>query len=453
MGWTRRAPASRSRKPAWGYENQEHPMPRATSSTNVIATIGIDIGKNAFHVIGLDDKGAIILRHKLSRGQVYARLANIPPCLIGMEACVGAHHLGRQLSALGHDTRLMPARYVRPYSKGQKNDFRDAEAIAEAVQRPTMKFVAIKTVEQLDLQGLHRIRERLVCQRTSVINQIRAFLLERGIAVRQGLRALRTEMPIVLARTDKLSQRMIHMIEDLCTDWRHLDKRIETVSKEIETLSEQDDGAKRLMTVPGIGPIISIATVAAIGTGEVFSKGRDFGAWLGLVPKQMSTGGRTILGPISKRGNRYLRMLFVQAARAVLLRPQSWEKHGLKLWIEAAARRLNRFKLGIALANKITRIAWGVLSLTFSLATHGGSIHWASPVLPLEANSRLALSTLIKIESPPSGNVFCKSMAGGSIFSRPGHPPGAAALDFCNMLPPIDRSTVTLRAGTLLAST
>ena len=133
-------------------------MPRATSNANVIATIGIDIGKNTFHVIGLDDKGAIIFRHKLSRGQVYARLANIAPCLIGMEACVGAHHLGRQLSTLGHDTRLMPARYVRPYSKGQKNDFRDAEAIAEAVQRPTMKFVAIKTVEQLDLQGLHRIR-------------------------------------------------------------------------------------------------------------------------------------------------------------------------------------------------------------------------------------------------------------------------------------------------------
>jgi transposase len=341
-------------------------------STNVISTIGIDIGKNTFHLIGLDEKGAIVLRQKLSRSQVHARLANIAPCLIGMEACVGAHHLSRQLKALGHDARLMPGRYVRPYSKGQKNDFRDAEAIAEAVLRPTMKFVAIKTVEQLDLQGLHRVRERLVCHRTSVINQIRAFLLERGIAVRQGLRALRREMPIVLAKTDKLSQRMIHMIEDLCADWRHFDRRIETVSKEIETLSEQDDGAKRLMTVPGIGPIISTATVAAIGTGEVFSKGRDFGAWLGLVPKQMSTGGRTILGPISKRGNRYLRMLFVQAARAVLLRPQSWEKHGLKLWIEAAARRLNRFKLAIALANKIARIAWSVL--------HGGRNFEVRPI-------------------------------------------------------------------------
>ena len=339
-------------------------MPRKSIRLEAVATIGIDIGKNSFHLIGLDKTGAIVLRQKLSRGQVEARLANMPPCLIGMEACVGSHHLSRQLKAYGHDARLMPARYVRPYSKGQKNDFRDAEAIAEAVLRPTMKFVAIKTVEQLDLQGLHRVRERLVCQRTSVINQIRAFLLDRGIAVRQGLRALRTEMPIVLAMTDKLSPRMICMIEDLCMDWRHLDERIETLSDEIAALSEQDEGAKRLKTVPGIGPIISTATVAAIGSGDVFSKGRDFGAWLGLVPRQMSTGGRTILGPISKRGNRYLRMLFVQAARAVLLRPQSWEKYGLKSWIEAAARRLNRFKLAIALANKIARIAWGVL--------HGG---------------------------------------------------------------------------------
>jgi transposase len=269
----------------------------------------------------------------------------------------GAHHLSRQLKAHSHGARLMPARYVRPYSKGQKNDFRDAEAIAGAVLRPTMKFVAIKTVEQLGLQALHRVRERLVCQRTSVINQICAFLLERGIAVRQGLRALRTEMPIILAMTDKLSPCMIHMMEALCMDWRHLDGRIETVSDEIKTLSEQDDGAKRLMTVPGIGPIISTATVAAIGSGDAFSKGRDFGAWLGLVPRQMSTGGRTILGPISKRGNRYLRMLFVQAARAVLLRPQSWKKHGLKSWIEAAARRLNRFKLAIALA-RLGRSPW-----------------------------------------------------------------------------------------------
>ena len=226
-------------------------MPHNTSRLEAVATIGIDIGKNTFHLVGLDRNGAIVLRQKLSRRQIEARLANTPPCLIGMEACVGAHHLSRQLKAYGHDARLMPARYVRPYSKGQKNDFRDAEAIAEAVLRPTMKFVAIKTVEQLDLQALHRVRERLVCQRTSVINQIRAFLLERGIAVRQGPPALRSEIPIVLSMTDKLSPRMIQMIEDLCADWRYLDERVETVSDEIKTLSEQDDGAKRLMTVPG----------------------------------------------------------------------------------------------------------------------------------------------------------------------------------------------------------
>src|SRR6516164_2012094 len=172
--------------------------------TTTIAVMGIDIGKNSFHVVGLDQRGAIVLRQRWSRSQVERRLANMPPCLVGMEACVGAHHLSRKLKALGHDARLMPARYVRPYSKGQKNDFRDAEAIAEAVQRPTMKFVATKTVDQLDLQALHRVRERLVSQRTSIINQIRAFLLERGVAVRQGPRFLRAELPgIPAGRSDR----------------------------------------------------------------------------------------------------------------------------------------------------------------------------------------------------------------------------------------------------------
>src|SRR5271167_2327480 len=258
-----------------------------------VAVIGIDIGKNSFHVVGLDYRGAIVLRQKWSRGQIEARLATMPRCLIGMEACVGARHLSRKLKAFGHDARLMPAKYVRPYSKGQKNDFRDAEAIAEAVQRPTMKFVATKTADQLDLQALHRVRERLVSQRTGIINQIRAFLLERGVAVRQGLRFLRAELPRILAtRTDVVSPCMVHLIEDLAGDWRRLDERIEHLTGEIAALAQQDTGCERLMSVPGIGPIISSAMVAAIGTGDVFSKGRDFAAWLGLVPRQMSTGGR-----------------------------------------------------------------------------------------------------------------------------------------------------------------
>jgi len=332
-------------------------------SEKKIAVIGIDIGKNSFHLVGLDKRGAMVLRQKLSRGQIEARLANIPPCLIGMEACVGAHHLSRKLKALGHDARLMPAKYVRPYAKGQKNDFNDAEAIAEAVQRPAMKFVATKTAEQLDLQALHRVRERLVSQRTGIVNQIRAFLLERGIAVRQGLRFLRLELPRLLAaRSDVLSPRMVHTIEDLAGDWRRLDERIEMLSSEIEALAHNDAGCERLMSVPGIGPIISSAMVAAIGTGDGFSKGRDFAAWLGLVPKQISTGDRTILGKISKRGNRYLRVLFVQAAWVVLVWPQSWERHGLKRWIETAKKRLHHNVLAIALANKLARIAWAVLA-------------------------------------------------------------------------------------------
>jgi transposase len=333
------------------------------TARNAITVVGIDIGKNSFHVVGQDEAGAIVLRQKWSRGQMEARFANMAPCLVGMEACVGAHHLSRRLKALGHDARLMPAKYVRPYSKGQKNDFRDAEAIAEAVQRPTMTFVATKTAGQLDLQALHRVRERLVSQRTGVINQIRAFLLERGIAVRQGYRFLRAGLPSILATPlDALSPRMVRIIEDLSNDWRRLDERIEGLSEEIEALARADAGCERLMSVPGIGPIISSAMVSAIGAGDGFGKGRDFAAWLGLVPKQISTGDRTILGKISKRGNRYLRVLFVQAAWVVLIKPKSWERHGLKPWIEAAKRRLHHNVLAIALANKLARIAWSVLA-------------------------------------------------------------------------------------------
>ena len=361
MGWSGRAPAPPAIEAGKGRQRQG--ARHARTSRTAIAVIGIDIGKNSFHVVGLDSRGAITLRQKWSRGQVEARLANMSPCLIGMEACVGAHHLSRKLKALGHDARLMPAKYVRPYSKGQKNDFRDAEAIAEAVQRPTMKFVATKTAEQLDLQALHRVRERLVSQRTGIVNQIRAFLLERGVAVRQGLRFLRAELPRILATPpDVLSPRIVRVIEGLAEDWRRLDQRIDHLSDEITVVAQQDVGCKRLVSVPGIGPIISSAMVAAIGNGDAFSKGRDFAAWLGLVPKQISTGDRTILGKISKRGNRYLRVLFVQAAWVVLIKPKSWERHGLKHWIEAAKKRLHRNVLAIALANKLARIAWSVLA-------------------------------------------------------------------------------------------
>jgi transposase len=264
----------------------------------------------------LDERGAIVLREKVSRGRIAARLANVPQCLIGIEAGMATHYVARELLALSHEVKQVPPAYAKPFRQGHKNDFRDAYAVAEAVQRPSTRCVPVKTEDQLDLQALHRVRSRLISERTAVINQIRSFLLERGIPVRQGLRFLRRQLPDILAtRTDVLSPRMARIIEDLIGDWSRVDERIESVTDEIEVLARGDEGCRRLMTVPGIGPIIASAMVAAIGNGAAFVKGRDFAAWLGLVPKQMSTGDRTILGRITKRGNRYLRTLFMQGSR------------------------------------------------------------------------------------------------------------------------------------------
>src|SRR5947209_7778726 len=333
------------------------------SAPPTVSTIGIDLCKNSFHLIGLDQRGAIVWQLKCSRAQLERRLVNIACCLIGMEAWSGAHHIGRQLAAVGHDVRLIPAQYVTPDLKEHKNLHRDAEALAQAVERPTMHFVAIKTPEQLDLLALHRVRSRLVGRRTGVINQIRGFLIERGITVRQGPMPLRKALVEILSSdTGVLSPRMVGLVTDLVQDWRRLDERIAAVSAEIEALAEQDDGCQRLMTVPGVGPIISSAVVAAIGNGAGFKQGRDFGAWLGLVPKQESTGDRTILGKISKRGNKYLRTLFVQAAHVVLVRRPSAAMRDLWPWIEQASKRLHRNMLAIALANKLARIAWAVLA-------------------------------------------------------------------------------------------
>src|SRR3974390_3511294 len=338
-------------------------MRTSQKTSKPISTIGIDVGKNTFHLVGVDKRGAIVLQQKVTRHQLGRRLSNIPRCLIGMEACCGTHFIARQVTALGHDVRLIPAQYVKPFLKGHKNDYRDAEAIAEAVQRPTMHFVSIKAPDQMDLLALHRVRSRLVSQRTGAINQIRGFLIERGITVRQGPVPLSKALSDILSSsTPVLSPRLVRLITDLAEDWRRLDDRIAVVSAEIKALAEQDASCQRLMTVPGIGPIISSAVVAAIGNGTGFKQGRDFGAWLGLVPKQASTGDRTILGKISKRGNKYLRSLFVQAAHVVLARRPRAARQGLWPWIEQASKRLHRNMLAIALANKLARIAWAVLA-------------------------------------------------------------------------------------------
>ena len=327
-----------------------------------LISIGIDIGKEVFHLVGFDGDGKIALRRKIKRLALVKEFEKLPSCIVGMEACLSAHFVSRTLHKLGFEPRIIPAKYTRPFVKGQKNDFNDAEAIAEAALRPNLKVVREKTQDQLDLQALHRVRSRLVSRRTATINQIRAFLIEQGITVRTGARSLRNSLFAILEnRADEISPRMEAIIVGLYEDWLWLDERIESTSEEIEMISKCDADCQRLMSVPGVGPIISTAVVAAIGTGEAFDRGRDFDAWLGLVPRQFSTGGKTTLGRISKRGSRYLRTLFVQAAHIILMRPHNWKKFSFGPWLEQASKRMHKNKLAAALANKLARIAWSVL--------------------------------------------------------------------------------------------
>jgi transposase len=246
-------------------KHEEHvAMPKRTNAV-AVSTIGIDTGKNTLHMIGLDEKGEIVLREKVSRSRIAARLVNVPPCLVGIEAGMATHYMARELVALGHVVKQVPPAFAKPFRQGHKNDFRDAHAVAEAVQRPSTRCVPIKTDDQLDLQALHRVRSRLVGDRTAVINQLRGFLLEHGIAVRQGHRFLRQQLAQILAtRTDALSPRMIRIIGDLVEDWAHLDERIERVTDEIESLARTDSSCGRLMTVPGIGPIIASAIALTV---------------------------------------------------------------------------------------------------------------------------------------------------------------------------------------------
>ena len=327
------------------------------------ASVGIDIGKEVFHLVGFNTDGKIVLRRKIKRLALVNEFEKLPPCIIGMEACLSAHFISRTLRKLGFEPRIIPAIYVKPFLKGQKNDYNDAEAIAEAALRPNLKWVKEKTQDQLDLQALHRVRSRLVSRRTATINQIRAFLIEQGITVRTGANALRNSLFAILEnRKDEISQRMNDLIVDLSEDWHGLDERIKTITDEIEMIAKTEENCQRLMSIPGIGPIISTAMVAAIGTGDAFGRGRDFGAWLGLVPRQYSTGGKTVLGRISKRGSKYLRTLFIQGAHVILMRPKNWEKFSFGPWLTEADTRLHRNKLATALANKLARIAWSVLA-------------------------------------------------------------------------------------------
>ena len=327
-----------------------------------IASIGIDIGKTTFHLVALDEHGSIVLRKKFSRKQLLIYTTNLSASLIGIEACGGAHCLARVLRNQGHNVRLIPGQFVKPYRKSNKNDYLDAEAIAEAVKRNNMRFVPIKTEDQLDLQGLHWVRERLVHNRTEVINQIRGFLLERGITFNRGPLSLRKELPSLLEDAEQqLTPSLRRLLDHLWREWQYLNSQIDQIAGAIDVVADSDEGCRRLRKIPGVGPLVSTATVAAVGNGAAFKRGRDFAAWLGLVPKQYSTGGKAKLLGITKRGNRYLRTMFVHGARAVLLRVK-YDTGGLGQWVRRLSVRAPRNKVIVAIANKLARIAWVVLS-------------------------------------------------------------------------------------------
>ena len=322
---------------------------------------GIDLGKTRFDVVGCDVAGQPIQRVKFSRDSLLAFFAAAPKALIGMEACPGAQWMARKLSELGHTVRIIPAQFVKPFVKSNKNDVRDAEAIAEAVIRPTMRFVEIKPCEQIDLQALHRVRDRIVGNRTQLICQMRAFCLEYGIAIRPGTGAFKLDIARVITdETNDLTLAIRVLLKELWEELKIADIRLAAVSRQVEVLAAKHDTARRLMTIPGIGPIGATALIAAVGDGRQFRKARDLAAWLGLVPRQNSTGGKTTLLGISKRGNPYIRRLLIHGARSCMIHlDRSRDRIGM--WLKALDGRMHRNKAIVALANKIARIAWALL--------------------------------------------------------------------------------------------
>jgi transposase len=323
--------------------------------------IGIDLGKTVFHLVGVDSSGAVVVRKKCSRTQLLTYTANVRVHRIGMEACSGSHFLGRALREQGHDVRLMPAQYVKPYVKTNKSDYIDAEAIAEAVQRPTMRFVPIKTEEQLELQAVHRLRERWVMRRTAVVNQIRGLLLERGLTLPKGRSHLDDALPGILADApSKLSESFRLLLAQLKLELEQLAARIEKMDTILQRTATENEACQRLTSIPGVGPVTATALVAAIGNGTGFRKGRDLAAWVGMVPREYSTGGKQKLLGISKRGNSYLRRLFVQGARAVM-RYRTKQAPALNSWLAQLLARTHQNKVIVALANKMIRTAWAVL--------------------------------------------------------------------------------------------
>jgi len=326
-----------------------------------ITTIGLDLAKNVFHVVCCDEHGKVVKKKMLKRFQVLNYFANLPTCLVGMEACASAHHWARELGALGHQVKLIPPQYVKPYVRGNKNDYNDALAIAEAVIRPEMHFVAVKTPEQQDIQALHRLREKRLQERTALCNQLRGLLAEYGLILPKGVNILRRRLPELLEDGENgLSDLFRRLLAQSYQQLQELDGYIDFYTQEMKRQSQQDEACQRLQTIPGYGPIVASVFHSVVGNGEAYRRGRDVSASLGLVPRQHSSGGKEVLLGISKRGDRYLRSLLVHGARSVVIQATKKDDR-LSRWINKVKAERGFNKAVVALANKMARIGWAVL--------------------------------------------------------------------------------------------
>lgn len=325
--------------------------------------IGIDLAKSVFQVHGVDDNEQPVLRKTYSRAQLRKFLVNLEPTLIGMEACGGSHHWARELSAMGHEVKLIAPQFVKPYVKSHKNDAVDAEAICEAVSRPTMRFVTMKSVDQQAMQSVHRVRSRIVKGRTMLINEIRGMLTEFGIVISTlGVAAVRKALPRILEDGENaLSLRMRNLLHSQYEELVEMDERLEKLSQELSNHAKLDQRVARLQQLPGVGPITASAIVAAVGDAKQFKTGRDFSAWLGIVPNQHSSGGKNSLGGISKRGDKYLRTLLIHGARSCV-KTLKGKTDRRSEWLSELLKRRNKNIATVALANKQARVIWAMLT-------------------------------------------------------------------------------------------
>jgi transposase len=335
---------------------------KGEKTMNKTTTIGLDLAKIVFHVVRCDVRGKQVGRKMLRRGQMLSYFANLPPCLVGMEACASAHYWARELKALGHQIKLIPPQYVKPFVRGNKNDYNDALAIAEAVTRPEMRFVAVKTPAQQDMQALHRLRERRVAERTALCNQVRGLVGEYGIVLPRGINTLRRRLPELLEDgANGLSDFFRRLLAESYRQLQELDAHIEFYTEELVRQSRSSDACQRLQTIPGYGPIVASVFYALVGNGSGYRRGRDVSAAVGLVPRQHSSGGKDTLLGISKRGDRYLRCLLIHGARSVVTQAAKKDDR-LSRWINRIRAERGFNKAAVALANKLARMGWVILA-------------------------------------------------------------------------------------------